>query len=91
MVALFGALIEVFNVAWVHFSERGAATRTGVTTALIKGLDLYVVLRVVDTRELAVACVAGHAVGAALAVRVKTWWLQRQPAQATPAAAGGPV
>lgn len=85
MVAVFGGLVEVFNVLWVHFSERGAAARTGLTTIVIKGLDLYVVLHVVDTRALAVACVAGHAVGAALAVRVKTWWLLRQLAQATTA------
>jgi len=84
LVALFGALIEFFNVAWVHYSERGDARRTGLTTVAIKGLDLWVVLNVVDTRALAAACVAGHAIGAALAVSAKTWWLRRAASNRDP-------
>lgn len=67
-----GAAIEIACVFWVHYSERGAALKTGVASMVIGTAQCLGIGEYVRDWRLAPFFVLGYGVGTAAAVRFKS-------------------
>lgn len=71
VVFLFGVAHESLNVAWVHYSEGGAAGKAALVALVNSSVCLAGISESLESRYIAVCYVVGESVGTFLAVFLK--------------------